>query len=75
MSIEARNITKSFGSFRALDHVTIEFPTGQLVALLGPSGSGKTTMLRVIAGLESAEGGSVLFDGEDATKRSAKALP
>ena len=72
MSIEARNITKSFGSFRALDNVSIQFPAGQLVALLGPSGSGKTTMLRVIAGLESADAGSVLFDGQDATKRSAR---
>ena len=72
MSIEVKDIRKTFGSFVALDNVSLTFPSGQLVALLGPSGSGKTTLLRVIAGLESADGGSVLFDGQDATKRSAK---
>jgi sulfate transport system ATP-binding protein len=72
MSIEARNICKSFGTFKALDNVSIHFPAGQLVALLGPSGSGKTTMLRVIAGLEAADSGSILFDGQDATDRSAR---
>ena len=72
MSIEAKNITKKFGTFTALDNVSIQFPAGQLIALLGPSGSGKTTMLRVIAGLEAADAGSVFFEGEDATERSAR---
>lgn len=72
MSIEVQHITKRFGTFTALNDVSVHFPTGELVALLGPSGSGKTTLLRVIAGLEHADDGVVLFDGEDATKRSAR---
>jgi len=72
MSILARNITKRFGKFTALDDVTVEAPGGKLVALLGPSGSGKTTLLRIIAGLEFADAGQILFEGEDATNRSAR---
>jgi sulfate/thiosulfate transport system ATP-binding protein len=72
MSITAKNITKHFGEFAALDDVTIEVPSGQLVALLGPSGSGKTTLLRIIAGLEHADSGSILFENEDATDRSVR---
>jgi len=67
MSIEVRNISKRFGDFVALDDVSLTFPTGELVALLGPSGCGKTTLLRVIAGLETADQGAVLFQGEDAS--------
>ena len=72
MSIEVKNIVKAFGSYTALDNVSVNFPAGELVALLGPSGSGKTTLLRIIAGLEQADSGSVLFEGEDATARSAR---
>src|SRR5271155_4612334 len=72
MSILAKNITKRFGTFTALDNVTVEAPGGKLVALLGPSGSGKTTLLRIIAGLEFPDDGQVLFEGEDATQRSAR---
>ncbi|MDO8671884.1 MAG: sulfate ABC transporter ATP-binding protein [Dehalococcoidia bacterium] len=70
MSIEVCSITKTFGAFTALRDISLEIPTGELVALLGPSGSGKTTLLRIIAGLEIADRGSILFDGENATNRS-----
>src|SRR3972149_8649082 len=74
MSIQVRHVTKTFGDFTALKEVSLEIPTGELIALLGPSGSGKTTLLRVIAGLEAADPGSgaILFDGEDATSRSSR---
>ena len=72
MSIEVRNLTKAFSSFVALRDVSFTVQSGELVALLGPSGSGKTTLLRVIAGLETPDVGSVLFDGDDATKRDPR---
>jgi sulfate transport system ATP-binding protein len=72
MSIEIRGVTKTFGSFVAVDDVSLTVPTGQLVALLGPSGSGKTSLLRIVAGLERADRGQVLFEGEDATARDVR---
>lgn len=67
MSILLSNISKKFGTFTALDHINLEIPEGELVALLGPSGCGKTTLLRIIAGLESADEGRVLLSGQDKT--------
>jgi sulfate/thiosulfate transport system ATP-binding protein len=68
MSIEIRNVTKRFGSFVALDDISLEFPDGSLTAILGPSGSGKSTLLRIVAGLERPDSGEVLLAGEDATR-------
>jgi sulfate transport system ATP-binding protein len=70
MSIEVRNISKSFGAFKALDRVNLTIPDGELVALLGPSGSGKTTLLRIIAGLEVCDrlpDSGIYFQDRDAT--------
>ena len=68
MSIQVKNIEKHFGAFHALNNISLDFPEGQLVALLGPSGCGKTTLLRIIAGLEAADQGQILLEGNDATK-------
>jgi sulfate transport system ATP-binding protein len=72
MSISIRNISKQFGTFQALDDVSIDIPSGELVALLGPSGCGKTTLLRIIAGLDYADRGQILLDGDDASARHVR---
>jgi len=73
MSIRIHHLGKHFGSFTALEDVSLDIRQGELLALLGPSGSGKTTLLRAIAGLEHPDAGRILFDGEDATALSVQA--
>ena len=72
MSIDVRGVGKKFGDFVALDDVSVSIPTGQLTALLGPSGGGKSTLLRIIAGLETADTGTVSIEGRDATRLPAQ---
>ena len=72
MTIAVKNINKRFGDFVALDNVSLDFPQGELTALLGPSGCGKTTLLRCIAGLEHPDSGQVLLDGQDASDRHVR---
>jgi len=68
MAITARNVTKCFGDFVALEDVSVDVPSGSLTALLGPSGGGKSTLLRIIAGLERPDSGMVEIGGSDATR-------
>jgi len=67
MGIVVEDVSKQFGSFQAVDRVSLEIETGSLVALLGPSGSGKSTLLRLIAGLELPDTGKIFLTGRDAT--------
>jgi sulfate transport system ATP-binding protein len=68
MSIDISRIHKHFGQFHALNDVSLDIGSGELVALLGPSGCGKTTLLRIIAGLETPDSGRLAFHGEDTTE-------
>jgi len=68
MSIDITGVSKRYGDFVALEGIDLSLPRGQLTALLGPSGGGKTTLLRIIAGLETPDTGSVVIEGKDATR-------
>ena len=70
MGISLFDISKNFGAFSALNHINLEVPEGELVALLGPSGCGKTTLLRIIAGLERTDKGKVVINGQDKTDQN-----
>src|SRR5919202_735562 len=72
MEIVAENVSKQFGSFKALDQVNLEVKRGSLVSLLGPSGSGKSTLLRVVAGLEAPDTGKIWISGKDTTHQSVQ---
>ena len=72
MAIEVINVSKRFGTFTALDDVSIRVADGALTALLGPSGSGKSTLLRIIAGLETPDLGVVKIGAEDVTDTPAR---
>jgi sulfate/thiosulfate transport system ATP-binding protein len=73
MSIEVRGVGKRYGDFIALENIDLSVGAGTLTALLGPSGGGKTTLLRVIAGLEQADSGTVSIEGTDATDEPPQA--
>src|SRR5690606_31126649 len=72
MSIQISNINKRFGQFQALNNIDLNIQSGELVALLGPSGCGKTSLLRIIAGLETPDTGSIVFHGEDVSTRDVR---
>lgn len=72
MSIYIKNLTKFLSNRLILDNINIEINSGELIALLGPSGSGKTTLLRIISGLENADGGTILFEGQDSLNKKPK---
>ncbi|WP_025247803.1 sulfate/molybdate ABC transporter ATP-binding protein [Mannheimia varigena] len=72
MTISIHHLNKQFGQTEVLHDINLTINNGELIALLGPSGCGKTTLLRIIAGLETASSGKILFDQNEVTQLSAK---
>ncbi|MDF2583971.1 MAG: spermidine/putrescine transporter ATP-binding protein, partial [Mycobacterium sp.] len=68
VAVDLVGLTRTYGAVRALDGLTLRIQPGELVALLGPSGCGKTTALRILAGLDEADAGSVSVDGRDISR-------
>ena len=75
VAIRLEEMTRRFGETRALDDVTLDFPSGSFTSLLGPSGCGKTTMLRLIAGFEAPDRGTVSFGGEPVATPATQTPP
>lgn len=63
--LEAKNLSKSFNGRKILDDVNFKLPDGEILTVVGPSGAGKTTLLRIVAGLESKDGGQLILDGKE----------
>ena len=61
--IQVQNITKTFGSFTALDRLSLEVPSGSVYGLVGPNGAGKSTLIRLLTGIYRPDSGAVLIDG------------
>ena len=70
--IELKNVNKSFGSKKVINNLALVIPDGQILAIVGPSGGGKTTLLRTLAGLETADSGTFLLDGSPFDPTSSK---
>ena len=67
-AVSLRNLNKSFGDVIAVENLNLDIPQGEFFSMLGPSGSGKTTVLRIIAGFETATSGQVILEGSDVTE-------
>jgi len=72
--LEVKNVSKIYGSLKALDDVSFDVKKGEWVAIMGPSGSGKSTIMNIIGGMDTASEGTVILDGTDITKISDRAL-